>query len=760
MATTVIIKAQVDTGNSAQELLVEEKALNTVTKSAENLQKTTKGLTEGAKNFLKAQKEIAANAAENKARFDELNASVEKGNMSFKEANETMEHYRDLAFKAGANSPIGKEAIAKAAELKQKLTEVDNEINNLGVKGRNLQAALQLGGTVVAGWTAFQGVTAMLGAENEELLAIMTKLQAATSTLQAIEQVRMALEKESFLMLKLKNVQLQIQEKGYKSLFTQLLKNPYVAIGAAVVGLIGWMATLISRESDYEKAVRKSKEATEALLEKVNERAEKSVAAAEYEVQALQASGKETQAAEEKKQALVMQTAKLRLMLLKRQRNEEQRAWEQQKKELEDQGAFGQAKLFAMEKSAKDKDSEIYKSRKELDDKIKQADADALAAERGLALVKIKGQKEDNDKAKKSHEDYLAKKKELDEKAAEEEKRLAQLKLERDKAYEDLIIANMEDGTQKRMAELQQRQREEMAQLIQKFGLDTELIKQLTEKQQKEVTAFTIEESKKSEEELNKEIKEKQDRARQQTLENAEIRLLQAKEDIKSSYQAQREILAAQKEIEVAAAVEKGESVLLIEEQYKQKSAELEKKYSDEKIAQKQKERDAIVFAEQGALDAIAGIGNLVIKNSEKAAKFNAIITTAQLALDTAKAIGSVIAGATAAAAAGGPAAPFLIAGYIASGIATVTTNMKKAIDAFKQAKVGNAPTLNTSGATGGASGGGGEEGFGRGQGDQTSTAQFFEDNKPPVMPVAVVETEAINKSQVRLKETDIRSTI
>ena len=45
----------------------------------------------------------------------------------------------------------------------------------------------------------------------------------------------------------------------------------------------------------------------------------------------------------------------------------------------------------------------------------------------------------------------------------------------------------------------------------------------------------------------------------------------------------------------------------------------------------------------------------------------------AQVAVDTAKSISSVIAGATAAASAGGPAAPFLIGGYIASGIATVT---------------------------------------------------------------------------------------
>ena len=64
---------------------------------------------------------------------------------------------------------------------------------------------------------------------------------------------------------------------------------------------------------------------------------------------------------------------------------------------------------------------------------------------------------------------------------------------------------------------------------------------------------------------------------------------------------------------------------------------------------------------------------------SEQGSAIQKAFAITQLTIDTAKSISSTIAGATAAAAAGGPAAPFLIGGYIASGIATVTKSMSAA---------------------------------------------------------------------------------
>jgi hypothetical protein len=83
---------------------------------------------------------------------------------------------------------------------------------------------------------------------------------------------------------------------------------------------------------------------------------------------------------------------------------------------------------------------------------------------------------------------------------------------------------------------------------------------------------------------------------------------------------------------------------------------------------------------ETQSFDVLRNIGELFIKDADKLDKFNKAIAISQLAVDTAKAISATIAGAAKASEAAGPAAPFLLAAYITSGIATV-------ISAFASAK-------------------------------------------------------------------------
>ena len=78
-------------------------------------------------------------------------------------------------------------------------------------------------------------------------------------------------------------------------------------------------------------------------------------------------------------------------------------------------------------------------------------------------------------------------------------------------------------------------------------------------------------------------------------------------------------------------------------------------------------------------LDETANMFGALAGLSEQGSAVQKAFAITQLSIDTAKAISSTIAGASAAAAAGGPAAPFLLAGYVASGIATVTKAMSSA---------------------------------------------------------------------------------
>ena len=69
-----------------------------------------------------------------------------------------------------------------------------------------------------------------------------------------------------------------------------------------------------------------------------------------------------------------------------------------------------------------------------------------------------------------------------------------------------------------------------------------------------------------------------------------------------------------------------------------------------------------------------------------KTAGIQKTLALVQIATDTAKAMTAVIAGATAAAAATGPAAPFVLAGYIASGIGVVLGAIGQAYAVLKKA--------------------------------------------------------------------------
>ena len=119
----------------------------------------------------------------------------------FKELNRALKQYQDLALQAGENSPIGRQALSEAGELKDRLLDLKAAIKTTGQDGRSLQASLQLGGGIVAGFGAVQGVMALVGSESENLQKTLVKLQAVQATLASVEEIRAVLEKESALRI-------------------------------------------------------------------------------------------------------------------------------------------------------------------------------------------------------------------------------------------------------------------------------------------------------------------------------------------------------------------------------------------------------------------------------------------------------------------------------------------------------------------------------------------------------------------------------
>jgi len=171
------------------------------------------------------------------SKLADINKKVNSGELNFQQLRKTIKDYQGIAFEAGRTSPVGKQALADAAALQDKMTDLDNEVKRLAHDGANLQAAMQLGQGVLAGFTAFKGVTAALGIENEDLMKTMTQLQGASSALMAVEQLRTALEKESFLMIKAKTIGTKALSAITKT-YTVVQKALNVAMKANPIGLL------------------------------------------------------------------------------------------------------------------------------------------------------------------------------------------------------------------------------------------------------------------------------------------------------------------------------------------------------------------------------------------------------------------------------------------------------------------------------------------------------------------------------------------
>lgn len=167
----------------------------------------------------------------------DINQKVNSGELNFQQLRKTIKDYQGIAFEAGRTSPVGQQALADAANLQDRLTDLDNEVKRLAHDGANLQAAMQLGQGVLAGFTAFKGVTAALGIENEDLMKTMTQLQGASSALMAVEQLRTTLEKESFLRIKAKTIATKALA-GVTKVYTVVQKALNVAMKANPIGLL------------------------------------------------------------------------------------------------------------------------------------------------------------------------------------------------------------------------------------------------------------------------------------------------------------------------------------------------------------------------------------------------------------------------------------------------------------------------------------------------------------------------------------------
>jgi hypothetical protein len=184
-----IFNLKVNTGNSVNDVKKFDKAVKDVDKSLNKTQKTAKD-TKGTDHFAK--------------KLQEMNALLKSGTLTFQQQTKMIKDYQGLALQAGATSPVGKQAIQQAAQLRDTLTDLDNRVKLLSSDYVHLETSMQ---AISTGAQIFQGmasVTALVGSENEDLMKVMVKLQAVMGVTNSINAVANALNKDSLLGIRLR----------------------------------------------------------------------------------------------------------------------------------------------------------------------------------------------------------------------------------------------------------------------------------------------------------------------------------------------------------------------------------------------------------------------------------------------------------------------------------------------------------------------------------------------------------------------------
>lgn len=280
---------------------------------------------------------------------------------------------------------------------------------------------------------------------------------------------------------------------------------------------------------------------------------------------------------------------------------------------------------------------------------------------------------------KKAIDDYYAKQREADlQKSATD---MAKIETDNFKAGQqmisDLTLASMEEGTAKELAQ----QKDKYAKL--RKGVMDNIT--LTEIQKAELVAiYNEQELAESQKTIAEKAKATNDLIFELTA-TAKDKELQA---LKEKYDAQLLI-----------AGENAEAQKVLTEGLEKSKAEIENKYTLEKIATAEKERQAKLQVATEVVNGIAALGNAFIKDQKKLEKFNKAAALIQIGIDTAKAISSLVSMSQA-----NPlnSVTFGAAGIaqFASGVVQIVTNIAKAKQLLSN------PASSVSGGGGGGGGG------------------------------------------------------
>jgi hypothetical protein len=314
--------------------------------------------------------------------------------------------------------------------------------------------------------------------------------------------------------------------------------EPFQFIIDMVIDALQAMGIMASDEANAQEAAslkiieasKKRREELDKLIEAENKKNKEVIKGIDFELSMRKALGKETTEIERKKLKTIVENTRRELDLSNERRKElsneiQERLklknlTQEQADELTEQ-AKETLKVIERQKDEllkSSRDLVIFEAEtfKEQQDKISKT-IDETAKKREKESEKRKAQRE---KDKAAEEKAAAEQKKIEEKAAAD---AIALEIEKNQLLEDLEAKAIEDKTTRSLAELEIAQERERQQLIEKYGLDTELLKALETEQLLQMNTLIADieqEARENKATLDQEARDKELEANQKALDD------------------------------------------------------------------------------------------------------------------------------------------------------------------------------------------------------------------------------------------------
>jgi len=678
--------------------MAENKTINIkINQNADKAEKSFKSYNKELGNTKKQYDAVLKSGKPFDQQLEDINRIVKETPLNVRDMNKQIQAYQSIALSAGRETPVGRKALEEAAALRDRYIDIQNETKRLADDQRTLEGAMQGVATGVAVYGGIQSAMALSGVESEKLRETLVKLQAAQTLMNSINQVATAFEKESALMLTLKDARTKaltlsqtiyttVTGKATKAtkLFKVALASTGIGLLVVAIGLLisnfdkllGVFKPVIDGLKAIGDAIGLTDFAAEERFEAEQKRHEQTIANANEEIKKLD----KLASKEKERQSQTEEAYNTQIKLAKGNFKEIEKL--EAKKFLAQRKSLAkQEKIFieTQEKQLKILEATLAKQQSKIDkanrkgSKVSQKALDIQAKgyerlselQRQLREKDFLGLADLNLKRVNLDADYLQGIEDRRKAQAEKNKAYLQERLNATRKAQDLENALLKDGIDKELKINQKR--------VQRLIEDTKKNTKLTREERNRLIELYEEQGQQKAEEIRAKYRQKEVDAERKLQQQLEAERNAFEDEIanieEANYQAllsdqERELLAVQDKyfrletlaegnaealnaIEIARLNEENAINLKYqEEQYNNEKAINDKKKADEKAL-----ADYRVQVAQQSLTAIADIANLFAKGNEKQQKrafqVQKAVGIAQATINTAQAITKVFAETT-----------------------------------------------------------------------------------------------------------------